>query len=350
MTDLSRASSLHGFAEFAISQGLNPAEMLKAAGLPTDVLEHPEGLISYRKLLGLLELCVQRSGNPFFSLQFGLHQGVGIFGPLLYLILNAKNVREALQGLARNYQRHSGAGAFALEPQGDLVMISYLPLEPDHADAHHGAELAKGIGTQLMRMLLGNRWQPVAAYVQHAPVGELSVYRRLLGLEPQFNSPFNGHVFEARLLDAPLATADGTLHDLVQRHLQSVDELSDQGTAVHTRQLVHSFLSSGRASIEVIAEYMMLNPRTLQRYLAAEGTTFQRLLDEVRQETALRYLKESNVSLSELAQFLGYSDLSAFSRAFQRWYGMSPRDWLKSLPAMEQTKRRYARLRARRAG
>lgn len=163
MTDFSRASSLYGFGEFAVSQGLKPGELLKEVGLSRDLLENPESLISYRKFLNLLELCAQRSGNQFFGLQYGLHQGVGIFGPLLYLIRNAKNVREALQELAHYYHLHSGAAEVKLELQGDHVLLLYSPGYEGLLSLRHGTELALGVGMQLMRTLLGSRWQPLAA-------------------------------------------------------------------------------------------------------------------------------------------------------------------------------------------
>jgi len=78
-----------------------------------------------------------------------------------------------------------------------------------------------------------------------------------------------------------------------------------------------------------VADYMMLSRRTLQRHLADEGTSFQQLLKNTRKTMATRYLRESDVSLTQLSGMLGYGDLVAFSRAFHRWYGKSPRQWRK---------------------
>lgn len=347
MTDFSRASSLYGFGEFAVSQGLKPGELLKEVGLSRDLLENPESLISYRKFLNLLELCAQRSGNQFFGLQYGLHQGVGIFGPLLYLIRNAKNVREALQELAHYYHLHSGAAEVKLELQGDHVLLLYSPGYEGLLSLRHGTELALGVGMQLMRTLLGSRWQPLAALQQHTPVNEPSVYRRLLGLIPQFNTPYNALVFDAHLLESPLSAADKNLHRLIQQHLESLDQLSIHELPTYVQQLLRSFLPNGRVTVELIANYMMLSPRTLQRYLANEGTSFQALQDQTRQALATRYLRDSEISLTQLAGLLGYSDLSAFSRAFQRWFGKSPREWQKQLPADQQPKRMRLHLRVR---
>jgi len=100
MTDFSRASSLALFNEYCLQSGLDSTNMLKAARLPADTLANPESLIPYSRFLNLLDLCAEKSGNPLFGLEYALYQGVAIFGPLFYLIRNARTVGESLQELA----------------------------------------------------------------------------------------------------------------------------------------------------------------------------------------------------------------------------------------------------------
>lgn len=329
MTDFVRASALSDFAAYATHQGLQPETLLLSAGLPRDLEAHPESLISYRKLLGLLDQCELESRNRMFSLQYGLYQGVNVFGPLLYLIRNANTVREALVDLAGYYHVHSGAGQVRFEESSEHGILSYTITDPAVFGARHGAELALGVGIQLMRMLLGKRWQPTRALLQHAQVAEGGQYRRLIGLTPIFNSACNGVMVEAALLSTPLHAADPALHRLIQQHIESLALKSAQQLPDLVQQLLRSFMPDGRATIEQIADYMTLSTRTLQRQLEEEGTTFQALLSSTRQTMACRYLQDSAISISQLADLLGYSDQSAFSRAFQRWYGTSPREWRK---------------------
>ncbi|MBF7729104.1 AraC family transcriptional regulator [Pseudomonas sp. N040] len=327
MTDFARASALHGFADYAASQHLDAQEMLALAGLPIDILEQSESLISYRKLVRLLNLCVARTGNPLFGLQFGLHQGIGILGPLLYLIRNAKTVGEALHELSAFYHLHSGANDVALETDGRYAQLSFTVLDDSIEDARQGVELAVGVGWQLMHMLLGKSWVAEALLLQGTPSGDPAAYKRLLGHTPQFNASSNAWLFNARLLEMPLSSADEALHRLIKQHLEALDDMSTQELPDHVQRLLRSLLPNGRVSIEQIADLMMLSSRSLQRYLADEGTSFQQLLDKTRQGMAKRYLTDSSISMTQLASMLGYSDLSAFSRAFQRWFGLSPKNW-----------------------
>lgn len=327
-TDFVRASALHGLAEFAATQNLCAQDLIKEVGLPDDVLEHPESLVPYRKFAALLALGTQRSGNPLFSMRFGMHQGVSSLGPLLYLIRNAGSVGVAINELSHYFHLHASVAQIRLEVEGDHALFHYDSADVKDVVSHRlTVELVVGAAMQLMRTLLGSRWQPRALMLRAAPLCDTQAYTRLIGLTPQFNAPCNAWLFDAKLLDTPLSSGDQELYRLIQHHLDALDQMSVQELPAYVRQLLRNLLPSGRTTIEQIAGFMDLNHRTLQRYLAEEGTSFQVLLDETRQSMAQRYLGDSTINLTQLAAMLGYSELSAFSRAFQRWFGCSPREW-----------------------
>ncbi|MBM7060266.1 AraC family transcriptional regulator [Pseudomonas sp. UL073] len=346
VTDFVRASALHGLAEFAASNNLSAQELIKSVGLPEDVLEHPDSFIPYRKFAALLALATQSSATPLFALRFGLHQGVSSLGPLLYLIRNAGTVGAAINELTQYFHLHVSVAQLRLEVEGEHALFHYDPTEVKDVVSHRlVVELVVGGAMQLMRTLLGNRWQPRALLLQSAPLCETQAYARLIGLTPQFNAACNAWLFDAKLLETPLSSGDQELHRLIQQHLDALDQISMQELPAYVRQLLRNLLPSGRATMEQIADYMDLHPRTLQRYLAEEGTSFQVLLNETRQAMAQRYLGDSTLSLTQLAAMLGYSELSAFSRAFQRWFGCSPREWrAQQHPASKSRQRLRSRL------
>lgn len=329
MTTLTRASALYGFHQFATAQGLNCARMLREAGLPQDVLEQPDNLIPYPGFGRLLELCAQTSNDPLFGLKFGIHQGVGIFGSLLYLARNALNVGGALQDLAQFFHIHNNTAEVVVQIEGEHAMLGYSSHTANMPGNRQINELALGVGQQLMRTLVGSRWQPTAISFQHAAQVTPASYRRLLGLTPRFNGQFDGWMFDARLLAVPLSDADPELHRLMAQHLGTLSEMRTDELPTYVQRLLRNFLPNGRVTMEYIADFIQLSPRSLQRHLAMAGTSFQALLDQTRQSMAERYLKESDINLTQLAEILGYCDQSAFTRAFQRWYGVSPRRWIK---------------------
>tara|TARA_R110000868_G_scaffold4192_17_gene26221 strand:- start:1510 stop:2568 length:1059 start_codon:yes stop_codon:yes gene_type:complete len=336
MAVFARASVLSDFSAFAISQGLQPMEMLAKVGLPSDVEQHGDNLIPFRKLVALLNNCDLHSGNRLFALQYGVSQDVSLFGPLFYLMRNAKDVRTALNELTRQFYVHSGAAAVTLEEHGSHAILSYAITDTAVFGSRHAVERALGVGMQMLSTLLGSRWRPQALLFQHAAVVEPRHYRQVVGILPSFNSVYNGWMFDAALLDVTLDTADPVLHRLIQGHLDNLEHMSEQELPRLIQQLIRRFLPDARANIEQVAEYMKVSTRKLQRQLAREGTNFQKLLTEVRQNMACYYLQDSTISIAQMADLLGYASQSAFSRAFHEWYRQSPREWRKAREAIKR--------------
>ena len=324
MTSFVRGIALLGFDEFATSQGLDPHTLLAEVGLPDDALD---GLISGVQFTALLELCAKRSENPLFGLQFGLHQGSQALGSLLYVIQGARTVGEALKALTHYFHVHSSGAELHLERQGGSTRLSYDVTDGDAASVRQTVELAMGISAQLMDSLLGHPWKPSGLLLRHPAGAEPGAYRRLLGVTPRFDSPVNAWGFDDSLLETPLSATDDRFQQLARRHLDELARITLQELPSYVQKLLRSHLPSGHVTIEQVAGHLKISPRTLQRYLLAEGTGFQELLDKTRQSMATRYICDSSISLTQLSELLGYADFSAFSRAFTRWNGVSPRKW-----------------------
>lgn len=324
MASLVRGIALLGFDQFAISQGLEPQTMLAESGLPTDAVD---GLISGTKFVALLELCAKRSHNQLFGLQLGLHQGPQALGSLLYLIRSTSTLGQVLEALTRHFHFHSTGADLHLERQGGTARLLYDVTDGDAISVRQTVELAMGICARLIQDLLGHPWKPLGLQLRH-PAGEkTNAYRHLLGVAPHFDSPVNAWVFAESLLESPLSAIDEGFHELAKGHIGELAQITLQELPPYVKKLLYRQLPNSQVTIDQVAKQMGISPRSLQRYLQSESTSFQKLLDETRQSMATRYLRDSSVSLTQLSELLGYADLSAFSRAFTRWNGMSPQKW-----------------------
>ncbi|MFV3308234.1 AraC family transcriptional regulator [Pseudomonas sp. NY15181] len=324
MTSFVRGIALLGLDPFLTAQGLDPRLMLELAGLPVDARD---GLIPGTRFNALLEVCAERSGNPLFGLQYGLSQGAQGLGDLAYVIRSTGSVGEALNALVRCLHTHSDGAEIRLENREGVTHFLYDVTDDDITSARQTVELAIGMGARIMQSLLGNSWKPAGLLLRHSAGGHSGAYRSLLGVTPRFDCPMNAWLFDASLLEVKLDATDERFHQLMQQHIDELSRITLAEVPAYVQKLLRNQLPTGQLTLERIAEHMLISPRTLQRYLRAEGTGFQELLDKTRKSMATRYLCDSSVNLTRLAELLGYADLSAFSRAFDRWYGVGPQQW-----------------------
>ncbi len=179
------------------------------------------------------------------------------------------------------------------------------------------------------RLTTGTALVPSGVTFTHGASGGLEEYRRVLGVEPRFDATENALVLPSEALRLPQRTADVLLERLVEGHAQKLARELPRGAgpAARVRALLTRSLSvdgSDAASLSSVARELGLPGRTLQRRLAAEGTSFAALLDEVRRELALEHLADRATSVAEVAFALGFGDQTAFHRAFVRWTGKTP--------------------------
>lgn len=319
-----RGAALLGFNAFCLSQGIDPTSALAAVELPEDLLD---GRLSGAQFNALIELCAQRSNNPLFGVHFGLRQGTQSLGTLLFAMRSSATVGEALNLLTRYFHIHSDGALVQLERQAGSALLLYDVTDGTLISVRQTVELAMSIASCLLRELLGHAWQPKALLLRHSASTNRLAYRALLGVAPRFDSPVNAWVFDESLLALPLGATDARYQQLALQHIDELARVTLEEVPSYLQKRLRNELTHGPVTLRDMAEYMMISPRTLQRYLRAQGTGFQELLDQTRRAMAARYLCDSSLNLTQVAGLLGYADLSAFSRAFARWNGVSPQQW-----------------------
>ena len=159
---------------------------------------------------------------------------------------------------------------------------------------------------------------------QNAPM-----LRRHFGCEILFNAPADLLVFAATSLDAPFQTHDPELLELLVPGLEAAltRRAGDPTWIERTREAISRRMRGQRPSVESIAKELCVSPRTLQRRLGDTGTSYQQLLDEVRQNAARRLLAATDLETAEIAFLLGFEELNSFTRAFHAWEGATPIRW-----------------------
>jgi AraC-like DNA-binding protein len=145
----------------------------------------------------------------------------------------------------------------------------------------------------------------------------------------RFNGDFNGIIFWRRSLDLPNPAADPAMAEYARRYVEALAPLRPEPTPVEVLKAIHLLMPVGRASIVEVAQWLRVTVRTLQRRLDADGREFSDLLNGARRDLAVRYLKTSDLSATEISRLLGYGQLSSFTRWFKSEFGAAPTDWMR---------------------
>jgi AraC-like DNA-binding protein len=326
MTELIRSASLQAFPEVARSLGLEPEALLSSVGIDRKALSDPEIRIPARAFGELLELAARQSRVETFGLRIAQTRSISILGPIGLLLREEPTVRHALGALARYISLHNEVISLHLDEVEDQAVVTLEFVLARQQAFRQGVELSIAVLFRILQSLIGQHWQPIVCFT-HEPPARRDVHYRLFGPRVDFRCNYNGLIFPSRDLERPVPGANPIFADHARRYLDSLMDRSDSTLEAKVRQLVRVQLSSGRCTVDRLARQMGYDRRTLHRKLALEKVTFHAIVDSVRSELAVRLLQSRRASLDAVADMLGFSGVSAFSRWFRDRFGTRPSEW-----------------------
>jgi AraC-like DNA-binding protein len=313
--------------------GADGKRLSEAFQLDESIFNDPENTIAYRTVGRMFKWCTEATSCPDFGLRVGARASLSSMGVVGYLAQSAPDVQSALEIIGRQHHLTDGGGVATLERDGDHVLFGYEIVEPGVEAADQILAAALAIGFNMVRTLCGTQWEASEVRFACRASTEKTRYRQFFRVPPRFDQEHSAIVFPARWLAHRPAGADALLHRLMRERLDELLAASgshqdgEADVIRHLRRLLRSLVMTPSCSIETAARRMSMHSRTLKRRLAASGSTFSRVCDEVRFDTACKLLESTRLSAGEVASILGFSEPSSFTRAFQRWTGMSPTKW-----------------------
>jgi AraC-like DNA-binding protein len=321
MKGLVRSATLAGYHEIAQVAGLDAVRMLSEFRLPARCLWEPEIRIPLEHVRRLLERSAERSGLESFGLRMAEARRMSDLGPLGLLVREQPTLRLALEACARYASRLNEALHLTLEEDGELVVVREELLFGRSGPARQSTELAIGVIFRTLRYFLGADWRPRRVCFTHGAPSERSVHRRVFGVQVEFGRAFNGIVCSRSDLDRSNPRADPGIARLARQLLDSNAAPQDSDMTAHVRHHIVRLLSAGRCSIASVAAHLGVDRRTVHRRLLVEGHTFTALATTVKKELAVRYLEDPQRRLADVAELLGFSTLSGFSRWHRIQFG-----------------------------
>ncbi|MHA6160065.1 AraC family transcriptional regulator [Pseudomonas sichuanensis] len=322
-----RAASLTNYLEVSRHLGLNPHALLAQVGLSAGLLDDPNRRIAATAVIELLEASAKACGCETFGLRMAELRQLSDFGEISLLLSHQRTLRDALQVIVQYRHLLNDALAIHVEEAGKSVIIREEVVTERSHGSRQAVELAIGVMLRLCAALLGAHWRPISANFTHAAPADLTIHRRIFGCKLEFGSEFNGIVCQATDLDSTTPQANEAMARLARRYLDTLQGGDRPSLELEMRKTIYLLLPMGRATIEQVAQSQGMNVRTLQRRLVEAGVTFSELVNGVRRDLVIRYLENPAYSLGRIADMLGYSMPSSFTRWFIAQYGMPPASW-----------------------
>jgi AraC-like DNA-binding protein len=320
-------------AKELIANGIDHIPLLMKSGLPSSLSSEALARVPVRSQSEFLDLAADALKDDLLGFHLALSFDFRALGFIYYVVASAETLAEALA----NEEEYS---AVLNEPvrlrsgrtNGVSVELSYEGLDP-HLDRHFSEFWITGTLKQC-RDFTNRELVPTSATMVHLRAGKVPEMDRYFGREVVFGADRDLLEFGKDTGDLPLVTHDPHLHQLLKR-LQSsgstVHALEPDTLPLRVEKAIAARLRYGTATIDPIASDLGTSARTLTRKLAEEGASFSSILDGVRASLAVRYMRNGEITMSQLAWLLGYREPSTLVRAFKRWTGKTPTEFWREL-------------------
>jgi AraC-like DNA-binding protein len=305
--------------------GIEIAPVLAELGVEPTTLVDPDARVPHGIAIALWNLAVARTGDDALGLHLAEATDIGVFDVQSYAFANSPTLGEGLQRIERYQRLNHDAARVVVERERDVAIVRHR-VPAGLSVPRAVAEFIVGTLVVAARVSTRHAVEIRGIRFAHAEPADTSEHRRILAVPLRFGAGENAIVLPIGALDLPHEHADAGLLGVLDRHahdrLQRLPEVTT--TTLRVRTVLAAELSGGNPSAEHVADRLHMSVRTLGRRLADEGTSHKEILETLRRELAIGHLEADDLAIGEIAFLLGFSDASAFHRAFRRWTGKTP--------------------------
>jgi AraC-like DNA-binding protein len=326
-------------AERLVQSGINLEPLFQKAGVPVTLPSDKDVRVSVRSQIDFLNLAANALDDPLLGFHLARDSDLREIGPLYYAMASSETLGDAINHAAR-YSAivnegmrvvHRGTNAFTVE-------FEYVGVER-HPDRHQ-IEFWVTCTLRIIRLLTNRELTPTYVGFLHWRDGDVSEIERYFASTLNFGAVKDRISFAPHEADLPIITSDPYLNRILFKHYEEISAQQERRhDPLRTRieNAISPLLPHGGVSIGAIASALGMSARTLSRRLAEENLTFSTILEDLRSDLADQYLQNNDLSISQIAWLLGYTEVSSFAHAFQRWTGKSPTDARKEIKKAART-------------
>ncbi|MGV8864711.1 MAG: AraC family transcriptional regulator [Pseudomonas sp.] len=304
-------------------RGIDCSSLLQQSGIQPELLSEPRARIAPEQFARLIQLVWQQLDDEYMGFGHGPSTR-GTFAMMCHALIHCRSLEKALARGLLFYGLFPDAPRLSLRREGDWARLSLddsALRDPDH----FLSECLLVIWHRLGSWLIGQRIRLEQATFSYDRPEHSGEYDLLFPCPILFNAETTSLLFHARYLSMPLLQDERTLKHFLERSPADLLARPDDGDSLSNqlRRLLSRDCNRW-PDLESVAEQMHISPQTLRRHLREEGTSFQGLKDQLRRDMAIYHLSRAELSLQQIAEQLGFSEPSAFHRAFKKWTGLTP--------------------------
>ena len=316
--------------------GCNCAEIdliCQSGDITREQLEDYDLKLSLQQNCAIMEAALAISADQTLGLHVGEKTSPVVLGITGHLMQSSKDVLTALENLQQFTTVFTRLYNFYMEIKKDEVYYFCEPLEVwnniSPETARQSVDIAYAGALHILYLLTGRLFYPKKVNYRYTRLADTSEHERIFKCVPLFNQPCNSIVFSLADLKTPVIGHNRELNTLFKNLLETEIKKENNGVTFgsEVKQMILLNYQFDFPQLEEIAEKMHMAPRTLQRKLKEENSSFRQLLDSIKQELACNMLVNKRLSIAEIAYKLGYAEPSTFQRAFQQWMGRSPKSF-----------------------
>ncbi|WP_095144052.1 MULTISPECIES: AraC family transcriptional regulator [unclassified Pseudomonas] len=303
--------------------GYDCSSLLHRLGISAELLDEPRARIAPEQFTALLQGLWLALDDEYLGLARRPSKR-GTFAMMCHALIHCRNLEKALERGLLFYSLFPDAPSLTLSREGDWVRLSLDDsqlLDPDH----FLTESLLVIWHRLGSWLIGQRIRLEQACFSYPKPGHGAEYDLLFPCPLAFDAEHSGLLFHSRYLSMPLLQDERTLKHFLEHSPADLLSRPDDGDSLSSQ--LRRLLSRDSArwpDLEAVAAHLHISPQTLRRHLREEGSSFQELKDQLRRDIAIYHLSRADLSLQQIAEQLGFSEPSAFHRAFKKWTGLTP--------------------------
>lgn len=313
----------------AVNLGYDRDRLLKDAGLEKVILTHLERHYPIADFFRLLRLISQQYKEPDIGIHYILNGHPCALGLLGMAVYTSATLREAWETVFRFRHLVMNTGNSKLLDEGDTTCMRWYPYSRAIVTERYFVDAVVAGWVLNSSALTGKPIRPISVELTYKKPVITPLFQTTYGENVRFGQPYNSITFRREDMETPLRYADKKVHRLLcaQAEQDATQFKVNCPFSEKVEYEIRQQLANGEATVETVAEKMHVAPRTLQRRLTRENSSFHELLANVRHELALFYLQEESLSILDIAVRLGYNQASSFCTAFKSWTGQTPSEY-----------------------